>query len=77
MGTIEDADANHATPVLEHVVTLCGNGTCPTVYRTDRGTYVIQGYPVQGDGLDIAVGPGELLVEVPAELLASAVRSDN
>ena len=45
------------TPVAE----LCGAGECPTVYRTDRGTLVIQGYRFGPDGAP--------MVEVPAELL--------
>jgi hypothetical protein len=59
---------------LEHLATVCGSGTCPTVYRTDRGTYVVQGFVV---GQDIGVTPpaGETLVEIPAELFAEAVRS--
>lgn len=41
----------------------CGNGrTCPNINRSDRGTYVIQGY--------IAEAPaGGVAVDVPAPLL--------
>jgi hypothetical protein len=66
-----------ALPVLEHVVTLCGGGHCPTVYRTDRGTYVVQGTAVDGARAGIELGPGELLVEIPADLFITASRHDN
>ena len=66
-----------APPVLEHVVTVCGVGSCPTVYRTERGTYVIQGYAVDGTRAGIDLPAGELLVEIPADLLAAMPRSDN
>jgi hypothetical protein len=45
----------------------CRDGTCPTIYETDRGTIVVQGYVVTD--ADVAVPEGETLVEIPAELL--------
>jgi hypothetical protein len=48
----------------------CKSGDCPTVYRTDRGTIAIQGYQVTHP-----VPDGEAIVEIPAELLAEAVRA--
>jgi hypothetical protein len=47
----------------------CQGGTCPTLYATDRGTLVVQGYMVT-DAEGVNVPAGETLVEVPAELLA-------
>jgi hypothetical protein len=51
----------------------CDDGTCPTVYATDRGTYVVQGTIVTDpDALaSVQLPAHETLVEVPAELLAS------
>ena len=74
----EDADLPVATngppvtpgPVPQPVITLCGGGSCPTVYRTDRGTVLVQG-PVSGA---VAGGDGELVVEIPRELLLEAAR---
>ena len=74
----EDADlpvAANGPPVTPGAVpqpltTLCGNGSCPTVYRTDRGTVLVQGPASAG----VAVGDGELLVEIPRELLLEAAR---
>jgi hypothetical protein len=59
---------------LEHLATVCGSGSCPTLYKTSRGTYVVQGFMV---GSDVGVNPpaGETLVEIPAELLMEAVRT--
>ena len=50
-------------------------GKCSTLYRTDRGTIVVQGYKVTdtealGDVRDLA--ENETLVEVPRELLRYA-----
>ncbi|MBO3741825.1 hypothetical protein J5X75_30385 [Actinoplanes sp. NEAU-H7] len=59
------------------LTTLCGGGSCPTVYRTDRGTLIVQGYTVSADSVDLDLPDGEQLVEIPAELLAAAVRADN
>lgn len=48
----------------------CKDGDCPAVYRTDRGTVAVQGYR-----LDRTTPDGEAVVEIPAELLAEAVRA--
>ena len=48
----------------------CYGGTCPTIYDTDRGTVVVQGWMVNDS--DVTLGPGEVLVEIPAELLKQA-----
>jgi uncharacterized protein (DUF779 family) len=47
----------------------CVDGTCPTIYATDRDTVVVQGRLV--DDTDVTLGDGEALVEIPAELLRS------
>lgn len=57
-------------PAARLVISLCGNGTCPTVYRTDRDTVLVQGNAVTGT----TVPDGELLVEIPRELLLEAAR---
>jgi hypothetical protein len=56
--------------VPQPVITLCGSGSCPTVYRTDRDTLLVQGYAATG----VAVPDGELLIEIPRELLLEAAR---
>ena len=48
----------------------CFDGTCPTIYETGNGTVVVQGRQVH-DG-DVPLGEGEVLVEIPAELLKQA-----
>jgi hypothetical protein len=64
-----------ATPKLTLLTSLCGNGSCPTVYRTDRGTLVVQGYAVTAQTAGIDVPHGEQLVEIPADLLAAAMQA--
>lgn len=54
---------------------LCAAGDCPTVYRTDRDTVVVQGYRVSAAEIGIDLPPDELLVEIPPELLAAAART--
>ncbi|HEX5205869.1 MAG TPA: hypothetical protein VFW27_38565 [Actinoplanes sp.] len=51
-------------------VAKCGASTCPTIYRTTRDTLVVQGTVVDPESVDVELGPGELLVEIPESLLA-------
>lgn len=69
----EDPDVPAALG-LELVAKLCGGGHCPTVYRTNRGTLVVQGYAVTAGAAGVELPPGELLVEIPADLLRQAAR---
>lgn len=48
----------------------CKDGDCPAVYRTDRGSVAVQGYRVPHPAPE-----GEAVVEIPAELLAEAMRA--
>jgi hypothetical protein len=60
---------------LKRLAGNCFDGTCPTLYETDRGTIVVQGYLVDGAQVadaGVVLGDGEALVEIPAELLARA-----
>jgi hypothetical protein len=59
---------------LDLVLTLCGSNTCPTIYKSDQGTLVIQGYSVSASHAGVDLPDGEQLVEIPAELLAEAAR---
>lgn len=50
----------------------CQGGECPTVYVSEHGTVVFQGYVVTGvDGLTLS--PGEQAVELPLEVVRSAL----
>jgi hypothetical protein len=60
---------------LQAIAASCTNGTCPTVYRTDRNTVVVQGYVMAAETAGIDVPNGELLVEIPLDLLHTAARS--
>jgi hypothetical protein len=55
-------------------VSGCNGGTCPAVYETDQGTYLVQGAVVTDDDALAALRlpPGETVVEVPAEILLGA-----
>ncbi|WP_433831011.1 hypothetical protein ACQP2E_12385 [Actinoplanes sp. CA-015351] len=71
----DDAERPAATngppePAPQPVITLCGTGSCPTVYSTGGDNVLVQGYAATG----VAVPEGELLVEIPRELLIEAAR---
>ncbi|GAA3735262.1 hypothetical protein HDA32_003972 [Spinactinospora alkalitolerans] len=56
---------------LTRIGGTCEDDNCPTLYATDRGTVVVQGYAVtDADALNaLGLPEGESAVEVPAELL--------
>lgn len=62
---------------LSRIAGQCPDGnTCPTVYETDRGTVVVQGYRLGAEELaKIALPDGEAAVEIPVALLAEVVRA--
>lgn len=62
-----DTDVDRV-PALTMLAT-CAGGNCPTIFESDRNTYVIQGYAVDAGRAGVAVGADELLVEIPADLL--------
>ena len=47
----------------------CGNGDCPAVYQTDRGTLAVQGRHLTG----LPAGDGETVVEIPLDVFREAV----
>ncbi|MEV2251348.1 hypothetical protein AB0I94_12335 [Streptomyces sp. NPDC050147] len=52
------------------LATTCDKKDCPSIYKTDRGTILVQGETPEGHGLNI---PGhEHLVEIPMELIREA-----
>jgi hypothetical protein len=59
---------------LRLIATSCSSATCPTIYESDRGTLIIQGYTVSPASADVEVPDGERLVEIPMDLLAEAAR---
>jgi hypothetical protein len=57
------------------VANLCNSSSCPTIYQNDSGTLVVQGYVVPAGIPGVEVPSGEALVEIPAALLAEALRN--
>ncbi|GAA1440361.1 hypothetical protein GCM10009602_12960 [Nocardiopsis tropica] len=55
----------------------CPDGvTCPTVFASDRGTIIVQGYTLApGDLTEIPLPEGESAVEIPLSLLKEAARA--
>lgn len=62
---------------LSRVAGECTNRrTCPTVYTSDRGTIVVQGYTLSAEDLaGINLPEGEGVVEIPVSLLKEAARA--
>jgi len=59
---------------LEFLGTTSGGGNCPNAYRTNRGTYVVQGYRITDENAlrqlhERGMPDTETAVEIPAGLL--------
>lgn len=52
----------------------CASSGCPTIYKSDRGTLIVQGYALSADQVGLEVPEGEFLVEIPVDLLATAAQ---
>ena len=56
-----------------------GSSMCPAVLKTDRGTYVVIGNFIRHEDYDKLVGrigPGEVAIEISAELLEGALQQN-
>lgn len=53
---------------------LCGIGMCPAVLRDTAGNYLIIGKVANVPQLAARVGPDEVLISIPTELLDDIVR---
>jgi len=58
---------------LQRISLPCAGGSCPTVYRTNRGTLVVQGTPLSAEAAGLDLPEDEILVEIPEELLNAIV----
>jgi hypothetical protein len=56
-----------------HLVSVCGSGTCPTVFTTEGDDLVIQGY-IPDAQTAASAPPGEARVIIPRALLGEAAR---
>jgi hypothetical protein len=56
----------------------CSGGDCPTIYGTDDGDVLVQGYVVTDPDALKAIGApeGEAVVRIPRYVLDQAARSD-
>jgi hypothetical protein len=61
---------------LKVVSILCGAKLiCPTIYETDSGSFVIQGFQIDKDTRSqLPIPDGEDAVEIPKELLIEALK---
>lgn len=49
----------------------CKGDDCPAVYRAEQGTIGVKGTPLEG----VDCPNGEMIVEIPADLLPRAARA--
>ena len=71
----QDRSPFATTPLgLTPIANFCASGSCPTLYTTDRGTVVVQGYVVTSEQAGMSTPPGEALVEIPEELFTEVLR---
>lgn len=57
-----------------HTTANCEASSCPTIYQTEAGNYVIQGFKVPTNTKDgLAIPESEDAIEVPAEFLRSFI----
>lgn len=71
-----DASNEGSTLNLHMLAKACAASGCPTIYRSDRGTLVVQGYAVSARQAGIDLPDGELLVEIPVDLLTQMANAD-
>lgn len=77
--THADDEADSSPPEsalgLRMLAKACASSGCPTIYESDRGTLVVQGYAISARQAGIDLPDGELLVEIPVDLLTRAVNT--
>jgi hypothetical protein len=57
---------------LVRVAGSCTSSTCPTVYATEDGDVVVQGFVVPDPAIEGGLPQGEATVRVPRQLLIDA-----
>jgi hypothetical protein len=60
---------------LKKISGPCSGGTCPTIYETETGSIVVQGYVVDPSEVGLEMPAGETVVELPRELLERVFKS--
>jgi len=53
----------------------CGGEACPSIYETDRGTYVVKGWRIS-DSIkkNISLTTGEDAIEIPTDIIESIIK---
>jgi hypothetical protein len=59
---------------LTRLTGSCQGTNCPTVYRDDDGSYVVQGYTFES-GAELELPAGENAVRVPGALVDELLRA--
>jgi hypothetical protein len=83
IGSFSVKEANGLMKV-RHIVsvseegTCCMGGHCPSVYETDRGTYLIQGKILDSSVMkDLSMPSDETAVEIPLHLIDAFLAKRN
>jgi hypothetical protein len=64
-----------SSPSLRTVANLCGSGACPTIFENGPETLLVQGFVVAPEHAGLDIPEGEMLVQIPKELLMEALRN--
>jgi len=51
----------------------CGNGPCPTIYESETGTIIVQGFDVKPSDAGLQLPPGEGMVEIPRYMIEQLI----
>ncbi|OAA27083.1 hypothetical protein UG55_101099 [Frankia sp. EI5c] len=60
---------------LTPLTAVCSGSGCPAVFLSDSGAVVVQGDHVDPSPLTVRLSPGEVLVQIPRDVLLAAARS--
>jgi hypothetical protein len=59
---------------LKAIANRCNAGECPTVYKTNRATIVVQGYSFDPKQVGVSIPADEQMVEIPMELIEDLIQ---
>ena len=73
--TTESSTQLPSPPPLRTVANMCASGACPTIFENGPETLLVQGFVVSPEHAGLSIPEGEMLVQIPKELLMEALRN--
>lgn len=71
----EPSTPQSSSPPLRTVANICSSGACPTIFESGPETLLVQGFVVAPEQAGLSIPEGEMLVQIPKELLMEALRN--